>query len=102
MMSIYKVGFGLLWILIIPMESACILESAKRLVMQCYLCRGDVAMTKQAKKETKLKTFIITDQFEDDMKFLRDFYTTDAKIIREAVKLLAMVRTGSVQVTNRT
>ncbi len=59
-------------------------------------------MTKQAKKETKLKTFIITDQFEDDMKFLRDFYTTDAKIIREAVKLLAMVRTGSVQVTNRT
>ena len=59
-------------------------------------------MTNQTKKETKLKTFIITDQFEDDMKFLRDFYTTDAKIIREAVKLLAMVRTGSVQVTNKT
>ena len=59
-------------------------------------------MTKQAKKETKLKTFIITDQFEDDMKFLRDFYTTDAKIIREAVRLLAMVRLGNVQVTNKT
>lgn len=59
-------------------------------------------MTKQAKKETKLKTFIITDQFEDDMKFLRDFYTTDAKIIREAVRLLAMVRSGNVQVTNKT
>ena len=53
------------------------------------------------KKETKLKTFIITDQFEDDMKFLRDFYTTDAKIIREAVKLLALVRNGSVMVSKK-
>ncbi len=53
------------------------------------------------KKETKLKTFIITDQFEKDMKFLRDFYTTDAKIIREAVKLLAMVRNGSVTVASK-
>lgn len=57
-------------------------------------------MTK-GKKETKLKTFIITDQFEKDIKFLRDFYTTDAKIIREAVKLLAMVRNGSVTVSNK-
>jgi hypothetical protein len=53
------------------------------------------------KKETKLKTFIITDQFEDDMKFLRDFYTTDAKIIREAVKLLTLVRNGSVMVSKK-
>lgn len=62
--------------------------------------KGDVTMTK-GKKETKLKTFIITDQFEKDIKFLRDFYTTDAKIIREAVKLLAMVRNGSVTVSNK-
>lgn len=58
-------------------------------------------MSKIQKKETKLKTFIITDQFEDDMKFLRDFYTTDAKIIREAVRLLVMVRNGSVHVNNK-
>lgn len=49
--------------------------------------------------KVKLKTFIIKPEFEQDLVFLRDFYTTDASIIREAVRLLRMVREGTVQVT---
>jgi hypothetical protein len=50
-------------------------------------------------KDVKLKTFIIKPEFEQDLSFLRDFYTTDAQIIREAVHLLRLVREGVVQVT---
>lgn len=56
---------------------------------------------KDGKPNPPLKTFIITPDFEEDMAFLRDFYSTDAKIIREAVRLLRMVREGSATVTRK-
>jgi hypothetical protein len=60
-----------------------------------------MTIEKDQEKKVKLKTFIITDSFEDDMKYLRDFYTTDAKIIREGVRLLALVRKGDAQVVRK-
>jgi hypothetical protein len=56
---------------------------------------------KDGKPNPPLKTFIITPDFEEDMNFLRDFYSTDAKIIRAAVKLLRMVREGLAIVTRK-
>ena len=58
-------------------------------------------MTKTERAKVKLKTFIITPSFEDDLQFLRDFYNTDAKILREAVRLLALVRKGEAQVVRK-
>ncbi len=54
-----------------------------------------------SKKDVKLKTFIITDQFEEDIKVCRDFDTTDAKIIRNAVRLYRLVREGKVKIVNQ-
>jgi hypothetical protein len=56
---------------------------------------------KDGKPNPPLKTFIITPDFEEDMTFLRDFYSTDAKIIRASVKLLRMVREGVAIVTRK-
>jgi hypothetical protein len=56
---------------------------------------------KDGKPNPPLKTFIITPDFEGDMEYLRDFYSTDAKIIREAVRLLRMVREGEAIVTRK-
>ena len=53
------------------------------------------------KKDVKLKTFIITPQFEQDMEVCRDFDTTDAKIIRNAVRLYRLVREGKVKIVNQ-
>lgn len=53
------------------------------------------------KKDVKLKTFIITPQFEQDMEICRDFDTTDAKIIRNAVRLYRLVREGKVKIVNQ-
>jgi hypothetical protein len=58
-------------------------------------------MTEKNEKKTKLKTFILTPQFEEEIRFLRDFYTTDTKIIREAVHLLTLVRKGDAQVVRK-
>lgn len=52
-------------------------------------------------KQVRLKTFIITKQFEDDLEFCRDFDTTDAKIIRNAVHLYRLVREGKVKIASQ-
>lgn len=51
--------------------------------------------------KTKLKTIQVTDDFLRNLTILRNFYTTDSKAIRDAVKLLAMERTGEVEVIRK-
>jgi len=50
----------------------------------------------------KLKTIQMTPDFERNLAILRKFgHTTDAKAIRDAVKTLAMERTGELTITKR-
>lgn len=49
----------------------------------------------------KLKTIQVTPDFLRNLAYLRLFYTTDAKAIRDAVKLLAMERAGEVEVIRK-
>lgn len=52
------------------------------------------------KKE--LKTIQVTPDFKQNLAILRKFgHTTDAKAIRDAVKMLAMERMGEIQITKR-
>ena len=58
-------------------------------------------LQKQTVAAKRLKTIQVTDDFERNLRVLRSFYTTDAKAIRDAVKLLAMERMGEVIVTKK-
>jgi hypothetical protein len=50
----------------------------------------------------RLKTIQMTSDFERNLAILRKYgHTTDAKAIRDAVKTLAMERTGELQITKR-
>lgn len=52
-------------------------------------------------QEKRLKTIQVTPDFEKNLRILRSFYTTDAKAIRDAVKLLAMERLGEIEVRKK-
>lgn len=50
----------------------------------------------------RLKTIAMTADFERNLAILRKFgHTTDAKAIRDAVKILAMERMGELQITKK-
>lgn len=58
-------------------------------------------MTTKEKERVQLLTIALTPEFEEDLRATQGAYTTRSRAIRDAVKLLARVLRGEVDVVQK-